>query len=72
MQYRKLGRTDLEVSLIGLGTMTWGRQNTQDEGFEQMDYALEQGINFFDTAEMYAVPQCRDLWQNRNHHWQLV
>ncbi len=56
MQYRKLGRTDLEVSLIGLGTMTWGRQNTQDEGFEQMDYALEQGINFFDTAEMYAVP----------------
>ena len=56
MQYRKLGRTGLEVSLIGLGTMTWGRQNTQDEGFEQMDYALEQGINFFDTAEMYAVP----------------
>ncbi len=56
MEYRQLGNTDLEVSVICLGTMTWGEQNTQEEGFEQMDYALEQGINFFDTAEMYAVP----------------
>lgn len=56
MHYRKLGRTELNISLIGLGTMTWGNQNTQDEGFEQMDYALERGINFFDTAEMYAIP----------------
>jgi len=56
MEYRKLGRTGLDISVIGLGTMTWGLQNTQDEGFEQMDYALEQGINFFDTAEMYAIP----------------
>jgi len=56
MEYRRLGRTGLNISLIGLGTMTWGRQNTQSEGFEQMDYALSQGINFFDTAEMYAVP----------------
>lgn len=56
MQYRQLGRTDLDISLIGLGTMTWGLQNTQAEGFEQMDYALTQGINFFDTAEMYAIP----------------
>ena len=56
MEYRKLGRTDLDISLIGLGTMTWGFQNTQNEGFEQMDYALEHGVNFFDTAEMYAVP----------------
>lgn len=56
MEYRKLGRTDLEISAIGLGTMTWGLQNNQEEGFEQMDYALEQGINFFDTAEMYAIP----------------
>jgi len=62
MKYKKLGRTDLDVSLIGLGTMTWGRQNTQDEGFEQMDYALEQGINFFDTAEMYAVPPTADTY----------
>jgi len=56
MEYRKLGRTDLNISLIGLGTMTWGFQNTQAEGFKQMDYALESGVNFFDTAEMYAVP----------------
>jgi len=56
MKYRKLGKTGLDISLIGLGTMTWGWQNTQAEGFEQMDYALEQGINFFDTAEMYAIP----------------
>ncbi len=56
MRYRKLGRTDLKISVIGLGTMTWGVQNTQSQGFEQMDYALERGINFFDTAEMYAIP----------------
>lgn len=56
MEYKKLGRTGLDISLIGLGTMTWGFQNTQDEGFEQMDYALDHGVNFFDTAEMYAVP----------------
>jgi len=56
MEYRKLGRTNLDVSLIGLGTMTWGLQNTQEQGFEQMDYAIEHGINFFDTAEMYAIP----------------
>lgn len=56
MRYKKLGRTGLDVSLICLGTMTWGRQNTQEQAFEQMDYALEQGVNFFDTAELYAVP----------------
>lgn len=62
MQYRILGKTDLKVSLIGLGTMTWGRQNSQDEGFEQMDYALERGINFFDTAEMYAIPPTAETY----------
>ena len=56
MNYRKLGNTDLNVSTICLGTMTWGEQNTQEEGFEQMDYALDQGVNFWDTAELYAVP----------------
>lgn len=56
MQYRRLGRTDLQVSVICLGTMTWGQQNTEAEGHEQMDYALAQGVNFFDTAEMYSIP----------------
>ena len=56
MEYRKLGRTDINVSSICLGTMTWGEQNSQKESFEQMDYALDQGVNFFDTAELYAVP----------------
>jgi aryl-alcohol dehydrogenase-like predicted oxidoreductase len=56
MNLRKLGRTDLMVSEICLGTMTWGEQNTEAEGHEQMDYAISEGINFFDTSEMYAVP----------------
>lgn len=56
MEMRRLGRTDLQVSKICLGTMTWGEQNTQEEGFAQMDAAVAAGINFFDTAEMYAVP----------------
>lgn len=56
MEYRTLGRTDLKVSAICLGTMTWGQQNTEAEGHEQMDYALTQGINFFDVAEMYPIP----------------
>lgn len=56
MEYRRLGRTDLKVSVICLGTMTWGEQNTEAEGHAQMDYAVEQGINFFDTAELYSIP----------------
>ena len=56
MDYNNLPGTGIKVSKICLGTMTWGNQNTEAEGHEQMDYALEQGINFFDTAEMYAVP----------------
>ena len=55
MRYRKLGTTDLDVSVICLGTMTFGEQNTQQDGFDQMDYAIERGVNFFDTAELYAV-----------------
>lgn len=62
MQYRTLGRTGIKVSLICLGTMTWGRQNTEAEGHEQMDYAVSQGVNFFDTAEMYAVPPTPDTY----------
>lgn len=56
MQYRKLGQTDIDVSAVCLGTMTWGEQNTEAEAYRQMDIALDYGINFFDTAEMYPVP----------------
>ena len=55
MKYRKLGTTDIDVSIICLGTMTFGEQNSQQDGYDQMDYALERGVNFFDTAELYAV-----------------
>jgi len=56
MEYRRIGHTDLKSSSLCLGTMTWGSQNTAEEGHAQMDMALDHGINFFDTAEMYAVP----------------
>lgn len=56
MEYKKIAYTDIHVSAICLGTMTFGQQNTESEGHEQMDYAFEKGINFIDTAEMYSVP----------------
>ena len=56
MKYTTLPNTDIKVSKICLGTMTWGNQNSQEDAFEQMDYALEQGVNFWDTAELYSVP----------------
>ncbi|PRY03567.1 NADP(H)-dependent aldo-keto reductase [Paraburkholderia sp. BL25I1N1] len=56
MEYRRLGDSDVQVSLIGLGTMTWGEQNTEQEAHAQLDYALDHGINLIDTAEMYPVP----------------
>lgn len=56
MKTSKLGLTGLDVSRVCLGTMTWGQQNSESEAHEQMDYAVTQGINFFDTAELYAVP----------------
>ena len=55
MKYRKLGKTNLQVSVVCLGTMTFGEQTNQKDSFELMDYALEKGVNFFDTAEMYPV-----------------
>ena len=58
MNFNKLGNTNLEVSTICLGTMTWGAQNAQKEAFEQMNYSLDCGINFFDAAEIYPSP-CR-------------
>jgi aryl-alcohol dehydrogenase-like predicted oxidoreductase len=62
MQYRKLGSTDIDVSVICLGTMTWGEQNTRAEAFEQMDYAFGQGVNFFDSAELYPIPPRADSY----------
>ena len=62
MRMNTLGRTGVAVSEICLGTMTWGLQNTEAEGHAQMDYALEAGINFFDTAEMYAVPPSAETY----------
>lgn len=56
MKYNNLGTTDVKVSQICLGTMTWGEQNTESEAHEQMDYAFGQGVNFIDTAELYPVP----------------
>jgi aryl-alcohol dehydrogenase-like predicted oxidoreductase len=60
MEYRRLGRSDIEVSIICLGSMTWGEQNSEAEGFAQMDLAVDRGINFIDTAEMYASPPRRE------------
>ena len=62
MNYKKLGNSDLDVSTICLGTMTWGEQNTEPEAFQQMDFALDQGVNFWDTAELYAVPPRKETY----------
>ncbi|WP_445240725.1 aldo/keto reductase [Microcoleus vaginatus] len=56
MEYKKLGDSDLSVSEICLGTMTYGQQNTVEEAAQQLDFAIDRGINFIDTAEMYPVP----------------
>ncbi|MES2906075.1 MAG: aldo/keto reductase [Pseudomonadota bacterium] len=56
MDYRDLGRTGIKVSALCLGTMTFGKQNTEEEGHAQLDYAVERGINFIDTAELYPIP----------------
>ena len=62
MKYTTIPHADIRVSKICLGTMTWGNQNTPAEGFEQMDYALDAGVNFFDTAELYPVPATADTY----------
>lgn len=56
MKYNQLPGTDIKLSLICLGTMTWGQQNTEQEAHEQLDYAVDCGVNFIDTAEIYSVP----------------
>lgn len=68
MEKRQLGRTDIEVTSVCLGTMTWGEQNTEKEAHEQLDYALDRGINFIDTAEMYPVPG-REATQGRTESY---
>ena len=62
MNFKKLGNTDIKVSSICLGTMTWGEQNSQKEAFEQMDCALDYNINFFDTAEAYPTPMLENTY----------
>lgn len=62
MKYTTLPHTNIKVSKLCLGTMTWGNQNTQEEGFAQMDLATDQGINFFDCAEMYPVPATEETY----------
>ena len=56
MEYTQLPGTAMNVSKVCLGTMTWGQQNTEAEGHAQLDYALDQGVNFIDTAELYSIP----------------
>lgn len=62
MKYRPLGNSDIQVSVIGLGTMTWGHQNSESDAHQQLDYALAQGVNLVDTAEMYPTPTRGDTW----------
>jgi aryl-alcohol dehydrogenase-like predicted oxidoreductase len=56
MQYRPLGNTDIKVSTIALGTMTWGEQNSEADAYAQLDLATDYGVNLIDAAEMYPVP----------------
>ncbi|WP_321395391.1 aldo/keto reductase [Emcibacter sp.] len=68
MRYSTLGNSDIRVSRVCLGTMTWGQQNTEEEAWEQLDYATEQGVNFIDTAELYPVPRS-DETQGRTEQY---
>jgi len=83
MKYTKLPNTNIKVSKICLGSMTWGNQNTEAEGHEQLDYAIDQGVNFIDTAELYPVPATAEMsgrtskiignWlQKRNNRDQVI
>ena len=62
MKYRKLGNTNLNVSLICLGTMSFGEQNTEKDAHEQLSYAIEKGVNLIDTAEMYPIPPRKETF----------
>ena len=70
MQKRKLGNTDIMVSKICLGTMNWGYQNNQQEAHDQLDYGVSRGINFIDTAEIYAIPPSAETqWLTEKYIW---
>ncbi|MCY4209829.1 MAG: NADP(H)-dependent aldo-keto reductase [Gammaproteobacteria bacterium] len=68
MQYRKLGHTDIDVSVICLGSMTWGEQNTLAQACQQLDYAVAQGVNFIDTAELYPSPMRAETQGRTEQH----
>ena len=68
MKYKKLGKTNIDVSVICLGTMTWGEQNTEKDAWEQLDFALDKGINFIDTAELYSVPSRAETYGSTEKH----
>ena len=71
MKYKLLPNTQIEVSCICLGTMTFGRQNTENDGHQQLDYDIH-GVNFIDTAEMYPVPaEATKIRKYRKNHWLL-
>ena len=61
MKYTTIPNTDIKVSKICLGTMTFGEQNTEAEAHEQLNYAVQEGVNFFDTAELYPVPATSEI-----------
>lgn len=72
MEFRTLGQTDLQVSAICLGTMTFGEQNSEEDAHKQLDFALAQGVNFIDTAEVYPVPPCQETYARTEKiigHW---
>ncbi len=73
MHYHRIPHSTLEVSQLGLGTMTFGEQNSEADAHAQLDLAISSGINLIDTAEMYPVPPRPETqWPDRKVHWQLV
>ena len=68
MRYRKLGNSDIDVSVLGLVTMTWGHQNSESDAHQQLDLALAEGINLIDTAEMYPTPTKAETWRTTERY----
>ncbi len=68
MRYRQLGNTDIKVSVLGLGTMTWGHQNSESDAHQQIDLALAEGVNLIDTAEMYPTPTKAETWRTTERY----